>query len=115
MISIYAQSTQYITVSVTNSQGVNPTSDIVQFAFLGPMSNVSQANEQVPTASTTFYTGLWPSTSPVSNTSNTYDAAILIGPQGGAASLSTGTYLCIVKITDSPEVPWLFSGPIAVS
>ena len=115
MISIYAQSTQYVSVSVTNSQGVNPTSDAVQFAFLGPVSNSSQANEMVPTSATTYYTGFWPSTLPVPNTVNTYNAAILIGPDGGSVSLSTGTYLCVLKITDSPEVPVLFSGPLLVS
>ena len=115
MISIYAQSTQYISVSVTNLQGVNPTGDTVQFAFLGPASNSSQANEMVPSASTTYYAGFWPSTLPVANTVNTYNAAILIGPDGGSTTLSTGTYLCVIKITDSPEVPVLFSGPIIVS
>ncbi len=109
MISIYAQSTQYISVSVTNSQGVNPTSDAVQFAFLGPYSNSSQSSEAVPTSSTSWYTGFWPSTSPVPNTVNTYNAAILVGPSGGSLTLKTGTYLVLVKVTDSPEVPVLFS------
>lgn len=115
MLSIYAQSTAYITVAVSNSEGVNPTGDAVQFAFLGPVSNASSANELVPTNSTIYYSGSWPSTLPNSNTSNTYNAAILVGPNGGAVTLATGTYLMILKITSSPEVPVIFSGPISVS
>ena len=114
MLSLYAQSTQYIEVPVTNEQGINPTSDVVQFAFLGPVSNQSQANEQVPSANTTYYTGLWPSTSSVANMPNTFIAAILVGP-AGTVTLTTGTYLMIVRVTDSPEVPVLFSGPISIS
>ena len=114
MLSIYAQSTQYIEVPITNDQCVNPTSDVVQFAFLGPYSNVSQSNEAVPNNSTTYYTGIWPSTSPVNNMPNTYNAAILVGPNG-VVTLSTGTYLVIVRVTDSPEVPVLFSGSMVVS
>lgn len=114
MLSIYAQSTQFITVPVSNNEGINPTSDIVQFAFLGPYSNVSQANEAVPTSSTTYYTGSWPNN--IQGTPlNEYVAACLVGPGGGVVTLTTGTYLVIVKITDNSEAPVLFSGPMIVS
>ncbi len=108
MLSIYAASKQYVTVPITNSEGINPTSDVVQFAFLGPVQNVGQANGLVPTANTTYYTGSW------QNSVSPYIAAILVGP-GGTVTLTAGTYLVVVKITDSPEQPVLFSGPMVVS
>lgn len=115
MLPIFAVSTQYISSNISNSDGVNPTSDTVQFAFLGPQSNSSQASELVPTSSTAYYAGSWPSTSPVVNQPNSYTATILVGPNGGALSLSTGTYLMIVKVTDHPEVPVIRCGTISVS
>lgn len=115
MLSIYAVSTQYITTDISNNEGINPTSDAVRFAFLGPVGNVGQAIEQVPTGNTTYYTGSWTSTQPINNTTSTYQAQILVGPTGGAVTLSTGTYLMVVKITDNPEIPVIFSGPLSVS
>lgn len=109
MLSIYAISTPFIEVTITNEQGVNPTGDVVEFAFLGPYTTVSQANEAVPSASTTWYTGAWQSlVSP-------YVATILIGPGSGAAVLTAGAYLVLVRVTDSPEVPVLYSGPMVVT
>jgi hypothetical protein len=108
MLSIYAVSTQYIQVPVFNEEGINPTSDVVKFAFLGPFTNVSTSNEAVPTATTTYYTGAWQSVN------SPYVATCLVGP-AGVVALATGTYLVIVKITDNPEVPVLFSGPLVVS
>ena len=115
MLSIYAVSTQYLSTNVTNTESVNPTSDTVQFAFLGPVSNSSQAIEQVPTRSTTYYNGSWPSTAPTANTTNTYRAVVLVGPSGGVVTLSTGTYLMVCKISDDPEAPVIPCGPVAVS
>ena len=114
MLSIFATSTQYVTTNITNNESVNPTSDVVQFAFLGPYSNQAQANEAVPTSSTTYYTGAWPSTLPTANTTNTYTAWILVGPSG-TVTLSTGTYLMVAKISASPETPVIFCGPVSVS
>ena len=109
MLSIYAQSTQYVEVPVSNAQGVNPTSDTVQFAFLGPYGNVSQAREAVPSATTTYYSGSWVSTVAP------YVAKCLVGPAGGGVTLGAGCYLVVLKVTDNPEVPVLFCGPMAVS
>lgn len=114
MTSIYTVSTQYLSTNITNNESVNPTSDVVQIAFLGPQSNQSSANEQVPTSSTTWYTAFWPTTSSVTNQPNTYTASILVGPLGTVA-LGTGTYLMLAKVTASPEAPVIFSGPISVS
>ena len=110
MLSIYSQSTQYISVPITNDDGINPTSDVVSFAFLGPYNNQGQALEAVPTSSTRYYTGAWESTSAP------YEAIILVGPSGGAAlQLTAGTYLIVIKVSDTPEVPVLFSGLVVVS
>lgn len=109
MLSVYATSLQYVQVPVTNTQGVNPTGDVVQFAFLGPYGNVSQCNDAIPTSATTYYTGSWQSTT------SPYIAACLVGPGGGVVTLTTGTYLVVVKVTDNPEVPIIFSGPMVVS
>ena len=114
MLSIYAVSTVYLSTNVSNNESINPTSDVVKFAFLGPYSNSSQANEAVPTNSTTYYAGSWPSTQPVANTVNSYRATILVGP-GGTVALSTGTYLMVAKVTDSPEIPVIPCGPVSVS
>lgn len=108
MLSIYAQSCNYVQVPVTNTEGINPTGDVVQFAFLGPYGNVGQAISAVPTSSTVYYTGAWQSVS------SPYVAEILVGP-GGTVQLGTGSYLVVIKITDSPEIPVLFSGPMVVS
>ena len=109
MLSVYAQSTQFIEVPVSNAQGINPTGDVVKFAFLGPYTNVATANEAVPTAGTTYYAGAWQSTT------SPYVATCLVGPGAGVVALTTGTYLVIVKVADSSEQPVLYSGPIVVS
>lgn len=109
MLSIYAQSTQYIEVPVTNAQGVNPTGGSVSFAFLGPCNTVAQANELVPTSATTYWPGSW------QTTVSPYMAAVLVGPQNGGVLLGAGAYLVVVKVSDVPEVPVLFSGPLVVS
>lgn len=109
MLQIYAQSTQYVEVPVTNAQGVNPTADSVQFAFLGPAVTTPQANELTPTNATTYYPGSWQSTT------SPYVATILVGPNNGGVLLTAGCYLVVLKITDNPEIPVLFSGPLVVS
>lgn len=117
MLSLYSVSTQYLQIPITNEEGINPTGDVVQFAFLGPYSNVSQATEAVPTSTTTYYTGAWQSMQPVNTSTapNTYVAIVLIGPSGGVVTLSAGTYLVIVRVVDNPESPVLFSGPMVIS
>jgi hypothetical protein len=42
-------------------------------------------------------------------------AAVLVGPTGGVVALTAGVYLIVVKITDNPEVPVLYSGVVAVN
>lgn len=90
MITILAQSLEYVQVQVTvpgTSQPYNPTSDVVQFAF--------EANGAAPV---TWYTGTW--FTPVANT---YFAQCLVGPSG-TVTLTPGLYTVWVKITDNPEI-----------
>ena len=117
MLSIYATSTPYIQVPITNEEGINPTGDEVQFAFLGPYTSDTAAKDAVPTASTTYYTGAWQSTSPSGGVygANTYTAIILVGPDGGVVTLTTGNYLVIVRVVGNPEIPIMQSGLLVVS
>lgn len=112
MLAISAVSTQYIYVPVTatlpNGNTINPTSDTVQFAFLGPFNSVSQAIEQTPTSATNWQTASWASGTP-------YTAQCLVGPNGGVVALAIGTYAIYLKITDNPEIPVLYSGPVSVN
>lgn len=108
MLGISAQSTTYIASAVTNASGVNPTSDTVQFAFIGPYATVYQAAAYPPTTSTVWYTGSW---DPV----DTSTAQILVGPNGGTVTLAAGGYQIWLRITAVPEEPVLWVGPLVVS
>ena len=106
MLSISTLSTVYIQVPVYNTEGIDPTGDTVNFAFVGPFNTTSQAADNPPTSSTTWYTGTWDSGTP-------YTARVLVG-SGGVTTLAVGAYQVYVRVTDSPEVPVLWSGPIQV-
>ena len=108
MLAISALSTQYVQVPVTNTEGISPINDVVQFAFIGPYATTTQAADYPPTAATTWITGSWLSGA------TTPTAQILVGPSGGAVTLVVGSYQVYIKITDSPEVPILWSGPALV-
>ena len=87
-----ALSTEYLRYpvsAVVNGVAINPTTDVVQFAF--PLTGV---------APSTWLTGSW------ETVSSTYFARVLVGPTGGVFAPSAGvTYDVWVKITDAPEVP----------
>jgi hypothetical protein len=104
-VSISRLSLQYLTVPVqaTKAGGAyNPTSDVVQFAFV-------DSNGSVPTS------GMWVAGNWVTlpNYSYPYAAQCLIGP-GGSTAPTTGTYTIWMQITDSPEVPVLIAGQLQV-
>ena len=107
MLAISSQSTIYVQVPVYNTEGIDPTSDKVYFAFVGPFATSSQAAEEPPTASTVWYEGTWDAGS------SPYTARILVG-SGGVTALAVGSYQVYVKVHDAPEVPVLFSGPMVV-
>lgn len=110
MLAISTQSTSYIEVPVTNTEGVDPTSDNVFFAFVGPFTNTSIAAENPPTSSTTWYEGSWGP-----DDGSPWTARILVGPVGGSLTLAVGAYQLWVKISASPETPILWSGPVVAS
>jgi len=112
MLTTSSQSTVYVRVVVTselpNGTTVNPTSDTVQFAFIGPYASTGTASSNPPTSTTTYCSGSWDSGTP-------YTAKCLIGPNGGVTTLTTGAYQVWIKITDNPEVPVLLAGPLLVA
>lgn len=84
-----------IPVAATNAGApYNPTSDVVQFAFM-PNS------VQVP-VNADWVSGSWETVA--TNIIYPYNAKCLVGPTGSTA-LTLGTYVVYLKITDSPEIP----------
>lgn len=109
MLAIAAQSTVYVQVPVTNTEGIDPTADVVALAFIGPYGTTVQAADYPPTSTTTWHTASWLAGAA------TPTAKLLVGPNGGAVTLGVGGYQVWVKITDNPETPVLWSGPLVVS
>ena len=107
-----AQSTQYISVAVTatytDGSTFDPTSDLVNFAFIGPYATTSQAADYPPTSSTVWNSGSW-------DTNLASTAHILLGPGNSALTLSPGAYQVWLQILDDPEQPVLWCGPMVVS
>jgi hypothetical protein len=99
--------TMYYLVPVTAAKSgaaYDPTADPVQFAFMPTPTQVPQTSDWV--------SGSWDT-----NTASVlfpYSARCLVGPSG-TITLGIGTYVAYVKITDSPEVPVLIAGQLAIS
>lgn len=103
-VSISSLSTEYLQVPVqaqVNGLPFNPTSDVVQMAFV-PIGSVNYP--------VTWFTGSWSTTA-----QGNYLAQCLIGPANGGVVLTPGTYKIWVKITDSPEVPVESSGTLTIT
>lgn len=77
---------EYLVTTVTAP--VDPTADVVEFAFVAPFTEPGALD---------WSAGQW-----VAGT--TYDARILVGP-GGTVTLTEGDYNAWIRITDSPEIP----------
>lgn len=104
MIKQSALSLQYVQAQVSATAAgspINPTGDVVQFAF--PLDGAQPS---------TWYTGSWDGTSPRSN--GMYVAHCLVGP-GGTVTLTAGSYNVWVKVTDSPEVPVIDVGLLQIT
>lgn len=95
--TVSSASKEYIQVPIALSTGGNPTGDPVFMAF-----------PAVGAEPSTFYSGTWTTLNGI------YLANVLIGP-GSSAVLPVGYYNVFVKITDSPEVPVIFSGLLEVT
>ena len=80
---------------------VNPTADVVSFAFVADAG-----------APSSFTAGSWETDA--TTDPDTYYARIRVGGTGSGATmaLANGTYHVYVKVTDSPEVP--VKGPFAL-
>ena len=99
-LSQLATSTEYIQLQVVTTQlngtAYNPTSDPVYIAFVPVTSPPSSPD---PTS------GEWNTAAWVTDTSGNYWAGILVGPLNGEVNLAVGSYLVVLKVTDSPAVP----------
>jgi hypothetical protein len=74
----------------------NPTGDPVAVAIL-PDTSPAPASTSAAWNAATWETD--PGNPP------TYWATLLVGPLNGGVTLSAGTYICYVKVTDNPAVP----------
>lgn len=99
--SIFTTSLEQVAVSVTPPIGINPTSDVVQFAFLSNLPPIQPTVGQ-------YVNGSW------QGTIQPYVALCLVGPGGGTA-LAQGQYNVWLKITASPETPVKWCGILQVS
>jgi hypothetical protein len=97
LITQSALSLQYVQAAVTATAAgapVNPTSDVVQFAFKAGGANPASGD---------WVTGSWDGTA-TRGPGNAYIAQCLVGP-GGTITLGVDTYTMWIKVTDSPEIP----------
>lgn len=90
-----ATATEYVLNEVTTNEP-DPTIYPVEYAF--PTTGV---------APSTWVTGSWEPGTP-------YTSRCLVGPAGGAVTLSAGVYDVWVRITASPETPIRNTGELAV-
>jgi hypothetical protein len=99
-------STEYILIPVQATKGgasYNPTSDVVQFAFMPTPTQVPQVTDWVSGSWDTSANAIYP-----------YNAKCLVGPSG-TVTLGIGTYTVYVKITDNPEIPVLIGATLQVT
>lgn len=85
---------------VTNGVPINPTIDVVGFAFM--------LGGAKPTASD-WHPGLWETEGAV------YLACCLVGPVNGGVALPPGTYAMKVRVIDSPEAPVFDVGYLVIT
>ncbi|KIF67622.1 hypothetical protein HY68_01605 [Streptomyces sp. AcH 505] len=107
MESISSLSLEFVQAEVTATRrGVpyNPTDDVVAFAFTA--IGTSRPD--------TWYTGGWDGDDPIPGT-HSYRAQVLVGPAGSGPALAVGRYQMWIRISDSPEVPVLPVGQLAIT
>jgi Glycosyl hydrolase family 12 len=106
-VQISHLSTEYVLVPIAATRsGVsyNPTSDVVQFAFMPNAVQQPGLSDWVG--------GSWDTDT--TNILYPYSAKCLVGPSGVIALLP-GAYVIFVKIEDSPETPVLTAGQLTVN
>ena len=107
MITQSSLSREYVAAAVTATAAgvpVNPTGDVVEFAFTAPSTAPTPGD---------WKTGSWDGTAP-RTPGNAYIAHCLVGP-GGTVTLSAGKYTMWVRITDSPEIPVISFGLLHIT
>jgi len=103
-LSLPASTLEYVRFPVratVNGLPYNPTSDVVQFAFL-----TLESAQPVG--------GDWKSGSWETGANSTYLARCLVGPSG-TVTLTAGLYYVWIKITDSPEIPVILAGTVEIT
>lgn len=95
-IGMSSLSTAYVQLQIviTSPAGFDPSSDVVQFAF---MADAYPMNAPGPSD---WHAGSW-SVLPGPQ----YWAQCLVGPANGGVVLSQGLWQVWLKVTDNPEVP----------
>lgn len=91
-LRLAAGTREYVRAAVAATEdgvAVNPTSNLVQFAFRAPGATPVEAD---------WKTGEW------ETSGGTYYARILLG-LGGTIELAAGVYEVWLRVTDSPERP----------
>lgn len=89
-------STEFVKVGPVDTGQVNPTSDVVEMAFLAPSAT--------PVAGD-WKTAVWRSGGPPYYIMRLVYGSGVIGPPGGSTVLAVGTYVIWVRIHDNPETP----------
>ena len=90
--SVLSTNFAQVPVTIQSPDGYDPTSDVVQFAFV---------LLSYPTIEpVTWYAGSW-----VTFPGPAYWAQCLVGPANGGVALAIGTYQGWTKVTDSAAVP----------
>lgn len=107
MITQSALSLEFVAVAITATAAgvqVNPTADLVEFAFTAPPAQPATGD---------WKTGSWDGTQP-RQPDGAYIAHCLVGP-GGTVQLPAGRYTMWVRVTDNPEVPVIPFGQLHIT
>jgi hypothetical protein len=97
VITQSALSREFVPAAVTATaagQPVNPTGDVVEFAFTAISAKPVTGD---------WKSGSWDGTQP-QTPGNAYIAHCLVGP-GGTVQLAAGRYQMWIRVTDDPEIP----------
>ena len=103
-MEIRADSTEFIYATVTADHDL--TSATLHVAL--PVTGV---------APTTWYEATVTDVAQIGSSPTKYKATyrLLVGPSGGATTLTAGTYDWVLRVTDSPEQPIRVTGTVEVS
>ena len=95
-LAVSTEPVQLQVAATLNGAPYNPTADPVAIAFV-PVTSPPSSPDPTPAE---WNTATW-ETDP----GPAYWASVLVGPLNGGIPLAVGSYLVVVKVTDSPAVP----------